>query len=345
MIATTWLRRTVLVLMAAGPVPLGAQVPARVNAQARWADVSPHVVRTVRVAPGVRLEVLDWGGKGAPLVFLAGGGNTAHVYDGFAPRFTSRFRVFGITRRGVGASAKPLAGYDSGSLATDIVAVLDSLRLSRGTFVAHSFGGSELNALATRYPARVERLIYLDAAFDYRAILDSPEWASGRLQTPQPPIPAYDDNTARSWTLFAERLSGPGYPEAEVRSMYIFDARGRYVGARRPDSLFAWYFRGVAPVDLQRVRAPTLAIYAQLPSTEGMFPFWATLDSTARAAAEMSFNAVTTLQERLRAQFREAVPHARVVYIPGARHYVFLTHPGEVEHAMLELLLSPAPRS
>jgi pimeloyl-ACP methyl ester carboxylesterase len=29
-------------------------------------------------------------------------------------------------------------------------------------------------------------------------------------------------------------------------------------------------------------------------------------------------------------------PNARVVTIPGARHYVFLTDPGEVTHAMLE---------
>jgi pimeloyl-ACP methyl ester carboxylesterase len=76
-----------------------------------------------------------------------------------------------------------------------------------------------------------------------------------------------------------------------------------------------------------------------------MFPYWATLDSTAGAAAAMSFNAVTTLHERARAQFHEAVPHSRLVYIPGARHYVFLTHPGEVEHTMLEFLLSPVTDS
>jgi non-heme chloroperoxidase len=343
--AIPWLRRTVLVCTVAVAVPLAAQVPGRVTAKTRWTDVSPHTARTVRVAPGVRLEVLDWGGTGAPLVFLAGGGHTAHVYDGFALRFTTRFRVLGITRRGVGASAKPLTGYDSSTLAADIVAVLDSLRLSRATFVAHSFGGSELNALATRHPARVERLVYLDAAFDYRAILDSPEWTSGQLRTPQPPVPAYDENSARSWTLYGERVSGPGFPEAETRAMFEFDATSRFVRMARADSLMTWYDRGVAPVELRQVRAPTLAIYAQLPSAEAMFPFWAALDSTARAAAATSFNAVTALHERLRAQFREAVPHARVVYIPGARHYVFLTHPGEVEHAMLEFLLSPIPRS
>lgn len=40
-------------------------------------DASPHKVQFITVAPGVSLEVVDWGGSGPPLVFLAGLGNTA----------------------------------------------------------------------------------------------------------------------------------------------------------------------------------------------------------------------------------------------------------------------------
>src|SRR5262245_37748813 len=64
------------------------------------AEAQPEVV-DVSVAGGVSLEVLDWGGSGSPMVFLAGGGNsTPHDFDDFAPRFTNRHRVVGITRRG-----------------------------------------------------------------------------------------------------------------------------------------------------------------------------------------------------------------------------------------------------
>jgi hypothetical protein len=35
-------------------------------------DTSPHKVQFVTVEPDVNLEVLDWGGTGRPLVFLAG---------------------------------------------------------------------------------------------------------------------------------------------------------------------------------------------------------------------------------------------------------------------------------
>jgi non-heme chloroperoxidase len=50
------------------------------TAWARPADPTPHKVQFVTVEPGVKLEVLDWGGSGRTLVFLAGLGDTAHVY-------------------------------------------------------------------------------------------------------------------------------------------------------------------------------------------------------------------------------------------------------------------------
>ena len=69
-----------------------------------WHDSSPHKVRFVTVDKDVKSEVLDWGGTGPPLVLLSGLGNTAHVFDDFAPKLTAAYRVYGITRRGYGAS-------------------------------------------------------------------------------------------------------------------------------------------------------------------------------------------------------------------------------------------------
>ena len=33
----------------------------------------------VNVGDGVKVEVVDWGGSGRPLILLAGSGNSAHV--------------------------------------------------------------------------------------------------------------------------------------------------------------------------------------------------------------------------------------------------------------------------
>src|SRR2546425_9052440 len=71
-----------------------------------WQDPSKHLVRFVTVEEGVRLEVLDWGGSGRPIVLLAGSGKTAHVFDDFAPKLTDCCHVYGIHRRGYGASSQ-----------------------------------------------------------------------------------------------------------------------------------------------------------------------------------------------------------------------------------------------
>ena len=41
-----------------------------------------------------------------------------------------------------------------------------------------------------------------------------------------------------------------------------------------------------------------------------------------------------------RARFQREVAKSRQVVIRGARHYIFLTHPGEVAHEVLAFMLS-----
>src|SRR5882672_8842027 len=85
-----------------------------------WQDPSKHQVQFVTVEEGVRLEVLDWGGTGRPVVLLAGSGNTAHVFDEFAPKLASFYHEYGITRRGYGVSTHSDSGYSEQRLAEDV---------------------------------------------------------------------------------------------------------------------------------------------------------------------------------------------------------------------------------
>ena len=116
---------------------------------------SRHAI--VTVDKDVRLEVLDWGGSGRPLVLLAGGGDTAHVFDDFAPKLTPSFHVYGITRRGFGESGFSPEGYGADRLGDDVLAVLDSLKLIRPVLMGHSLGGEELSSFpsySTSKPCR-----------------------------------------------------------------------------------------------------------------------------------------------------------------------------------------------
>jgi len=121
----------------------------------------------VTVDKDVQLEVLDWGGTGRPVVLLAGSGNTAHIYDDFGPKLAQTYHVYGITRRGFGASSSPASGYSARRQADDVLEVIAALKINRPVLVGHSFAGQELSSVATRFPDKIAGAVYLDAAYGY----------------------------------------------------------------------------------------------------------------------------------------------------------------------------------
>src|SRR6266851_1610036 len=211
--------RAASMLLVSLMVPLHAQQPPA------WKDPSPHTTRFVTVDKDVRLEVLDWGGSGRPLVLLAGGGDTAHVFDDFAPKLTPSFHVYGITRRGFGESGFSPEGYGADRLGDDVLAVLDSLKLIRPVLVGHSLGGEELSSLSTRNPSRVAGLVYLEAGYPYAFENGKgpsmKEFLDVRKIMPQAPPPSDSDLASFSaLQQYCLRDLGFTYPEAELRQQY-----------------------------------------------------------------------------------------------------------------------------
>lgn len=302
---------------------------------AAWRDPSPHTITRIAVAPGVELEVLDWGGSGEPLVFLAGLGNTAHVFDDFAPRFGDRFRVIGITRRGFGASSQPAAGYDVESRVADDVAVLDSLRLGKVSLVGHSVAGDELTGLAARYPVRVDRLIYLDAAYD-RTVPNTAK------RPPMLPMTAADSATPAAVLAYASKLGQP-LPEADLRATNVFGPDGRLEREVTPGTIVGAIMKGFEPPPYRRVRAEALAFYAGWESPEGALSpaWWAGLDSAGRRTALESLQVMAAAGRRERDRFVAGVRHGTVVVLPNANHYVWLTDLDDVTTRMREFLYRP----
>ena len=72
------------------------------------------------------------------ILFLHGLGDTPHIFDDLAPRFTNRFRALGLARRGHGQSEKPETGYDTATVVEDIRQFLDVLKIERVILVGHS---------------------------------------------------------------------------------------------------------------------------------------------------------------------------------------------------------------
>jgi non-heme chloroperoxidase len=129
-----------------------------------------YTAQMVTVEPGVQLQVLDWGGSGRTVILLPGLGFDAHEFDDFAPKLTSRYHVYAISRRGFGASSAPspnAENYSADRLADDILEVMQTLNIKRPVLVGHSIAGEELSSIGTRFPDRVAGLVYLDAGYSY----------------------------------------------------------------------------------------------------------------------------------------------------------------------------------
>ena len=285
-----------------------------------------HRVAFVATQPDVRLEVLDWGGRGPALVFLAGFGNSGHVFDDFAPQFTDRYHVIAITRRGFGASSRPATGYATGTLVQDITTVLDSLRLQQAAFVGHSFAGTELSYLGAFHADRVAQLIYLDASYDFARLYADTLWQRA-FPIPRPAAPATTDiRELRRWFAL---VTGPGVPDDEIR---VLTASGS------ADSLGTLLQRGAAPSAFDRIAAPVLALWASPRSAENQYPYSRSLDSSGRARLRASFDQQQIVRRAHLDVFRQLVAGARVVLVPGARHFLFLSHGPPVAAAMRAFL-------
>jgi non-heme chloroperoxidase len=235
----------------------------RSTEQTAWPDPAPHTVRFVTVDKDVTLEVLDWGGSGRPLVLLAGMGNTAHIFDRLAPKLIDQFHVYGITRRGFGASSMPPSGYSADRLADDVLKVIEEGKLDRPILVGHSVAGEELSSIGSRHPEKVTALVYLEAAYAYA--IDDP--AGSCTLPPLPP-----------------QQGGPKTVTAAIQA-----------GTQKYTT----------------IKAPSLAIYAG--PKEGAPAEGAAVRSEACAKA-----------------FEKAVPGSRIVRLPGATHYVFISNEADV---------------
>ncbi len=155
---------TMAIFVCSGPLGMGQATPTT-------AGVTYKPLTTmVETEPSVKIEVLDWGGSGPPLVLLAGLGAAAHNFDSFALALRPSFHVYAISRRGYGGSSAPRPtgeNYSADRLADDVLAVLDRLRIHRPLLVGHSLAGEELSSIGSRTPERVCGLVYLDAGYRY----------------------------------------------------------------------------------------------------------------------------------------------------------------------------------
>jgi pimeloyl-ACP methyl ester carboxylesterase len=105
----------------------------------------------------VRLHAVI-GGEGPPILLVHGWPGSWYYWRLVMPAVARDFSVVAVDQRGIGLSDKPETGYDAGTLAEDLVELMEALGHRRFAAVGVDTGMVIGYALAADHPDRVDRI-------------------------------------------------------------------------------------------------------------------------------------------------------------------------------------------
>lgn len=304
-------------------------------------DNSPHKSNFVNVN-GIRLHYLDWGGEGPVLLFLTGIGNNAHIFDGFAPRFTDQFHVLALTRRGHGESDCPENGYDIDTLTEDIRQFLDCLQIDQAIFVQHTNEGIELPQFAALYPERVQKLVFLEPVWDrnapeFKTMMEMWSKIEDKVEFPDDHYENFDDYISQQKQNFP--VIAASWCEAREE-----DWRNQMMIS--PDGKIAWKPSvGISKArktmfsytpEFSKIRGPVLSIFPIRDETYYILPF-ITKEQHAQMI-DLYYAAQLPWFQQCVEQFQKAVPQAKIVALSHSHTYFFITQEELVYNEMRKFL-------
>jgi len=294
-------------------------------------DPSRHSVNFVTVDENVKLEVLDWGGRGRPVVLLAGSGNSTHVSTALQTsslisfmcmHYATRIWVLQpacVRLRSTAAwRRRPAGAAFSASHQT----------CPRGSLL----GGTELTALASAHPDRVSGLVYIDSTADPTFDWSPYEALWGKLPASvNLPRPAWTDfQTFQAYQAWHRRTVGYAFPESELRSVYFTLKDGSMGPHMTPPRVTDAIAAGMVKPDFSRIRVPVLAFYALPEPLDKQIRRYQPRTPEERQALEQVYDFEVAYSRRISGSLRNSVQSAKIVEKPGANHYMFLSNEEEV---------------
>jgi pimeloyl-ACP methyl ester carboxylesterase len=210
-------------------------------------------------------------------------------------------------------------------LGDDVVAVMKALHIERPVLVGHSMAGEELSSVGSRFPEKVAGLVYLDAATDFA------------LYDPAHPLLEVEMNDIKRRI---DEIEAGGVDE-QKKLLELESAAARFESALHENNAGIAHMPPLPPrspiaaalnFGMQKytsIPVPALAIYA-CPHNWDRMP-----DSAGKTALLGEDKARCTEWAE---SFRRGVPSARIVVIPNADHYVYLSNEAQVVRAMNEFL-------
>ena len=219
-------------------------------------------------AGGLRQHVVI-GGGGPPLLLVHGWPENWYQYRALMPALARDFTVIAVDQRGMGLTEKPKSGYDSATLANDLVALMDALGHERFSVVGLDTGMVISYALAADHPERVARL------------------AVGEAPLPGVTVP-------RPLPLF---LPGPAVPQLFHLTFNRLDGLNEQLVREREDLFFSFIFDAEATIKLPRyaVRYYADGFASSRAALGGSFGFYRAWDATTQQNGQRSMASKLTM--------------------------------------------------
>ena len=269
-------------------------------------------------AGDVRLHAVI-GGDGPPLLLVHGWPENWYAWRLLMPELARDFTVIAVDQRGIGLSDKPVDGYDTGTLANDLVALMDALGHQRFAVVGHDTGFAIGYALAADHPDRVSAVALVD--------LPGPPTAAG---SPPAFVPSPINN--RLWHIPFNRVED--LPEQLIvgNEAAYFGFEFANQGGTLPDELIEYYVGLVSAPDV-------------LPGSLG---FYRAFDATLAQNAErmttplrmpvLAIGGEASYGEHVGEAMGALATDVRGVVIPDAGHWVAEQNPAAMLTALTTFL-------
>ncbi len=287
----------------------------------------------IPLATGVTLNVASAGPEdGEPMIFLHGFPESHRTWRHQLDGLSDRHRVYAPDQRGFGASDKPhdVGHYETDKLVADVVALADALGLDHFTLAGHDWGGVVAWAAALTHPARIKRLIIVNAPHPLvfqKSLIEDPAQreASQYINFFRSPA-AEAAITAMGLEGFLDRVmlshTDPTKLPAEERQHYLDD----------------WSQPGVLTTMLNWYRASNAVVPA--PGEEAKAPLWTHAPFPKLRMPTLvvwGLKDVALLPIQLEG-LPDLVEDLRIATSPTASHFITWEEPGTVTGAIRDFM-------
>ncbi len=261
----------------------------------------------------IRLRYLEWGsGAGNTVLLLHGIGQTAHTWAYFATAIKDHFRVIAVDQRGHGESSwAPDGDYSIDAHAHDLDDFVEQLGLENFALIGFSMGGRNAMGLAGRHPAKVRRLVIIEAGPER----PRPGASQARQFMSGPDVLGSVEDFVERAIRFNPRRS-----REALRSSLLHNLR------QLPGGAWTWKYDPI-------LRDPNRRL-----SSWG--DLWQVLGKISCPTLIVRGQESAVLPPEQAEQMVQTIPDARVVTISGAAHTVMGDNPAEFEAKVKPFLVA-----